>query len=146
MQNIWLLICAISFIIELFSLAMVSIWFVFGSIAAYIAYFFHLNFYIQIIIFFIISFISFFICKIFWKNKIKNHFIPTNADRYIGKVALVIDTIDNLHSTGTIKINGQIWNARNVNENEILNKDEKVIIKEIQGSKMLIEKYKGETE
>ncbi len=67
----------------------------------------------------------------------------TNLDLVIGGKALVLEDIRNDYSTGTVKINGIVWTARSADGTNI-EKDSFVIIKEIQGNKVFVEKEKKE--
>ena len=63
----------------------------------------------------------------------------TNLELNIGKVAIVTETIDNIKGEGAIKINGLTWSARSCDDS-VINKDELVIFKEIQGNKAIVER------
>ena len=67
----------------------------------------------------------------------------TNLDLLLGSKALVLEDIRNDYGTGTVKINGIVWTARSADGTDI-EKDTFVIIKEIQGNKVLVEKEKKE--
>ena len=64
----------------------------------------------------------------------------TNADSLIGKEAVVTERIDNLQSTGAAQVNGQIWTARSVNPAHVIEKDEIVMIRAIEGVKLIVGK------
>ena len=64
--------------------------------------------------------------------------VATNADSLIGQEAVVTEKIDNLRSTGTVQINGQEWTARSVNPEHIIEKDEVVMVRSIEGVKLIV--------
>ena len=66
--------------------------------------------------------------------------VATNADSLIGQEAIVTEKIDNLHSTGTVRINGQEWTARSVNPEHVIEKDETVMVRSIEGVKLIVGK------
>lgn len=47
------------------------------------------------------------------------HLRPTNLDLLLGQYAVVTEDIDNLAATGQVKVDGQIWTARNEVEEPI---------------------------
>lgn len=63
----------------------------------------------------------------------------TNLELIVGHKAVVTEKIENDLSTGAVKINGLIWNARTIDGN-VVEKDEFVLVKEIQGNKLIVEK------
>ena len=66
--------------------------------------------------------------------------VATNADSLIGQEAVVTAKIDNLQSTGTVQINGQEWTARSVNPEHVIEKDEIVMVRAIEGVKLIVGK------
>ena len=61
----------------------------------------------------------------------------TNAFSIIGKKALVIKEINPIHSTGQIKINGEVWSAESENS-EIIQEGLEVEILQIKGVKAIV--------
>ena len=57
----------------------------------------------------------------------------------IGKVAKVVQPIDNLLSQGRVIVEDMDWSARSEN-GEPIDAGEEVLIKEIQGVKLIVEK------
>jgi membrane protein implicated in regulation of membrane protease activity len=71
---------------------------------------------------------------------LKKDAVRTNADSLIGKEAVVTEKIDNLRSTGAVQVSGQVWTARSVNSEHIIEKDEIVMIRAIEGVKLIVGK------
>ena len=63
----------------------------------------------------------------------------TNLELIIGHKAIVVEDINNDLSLGAVRINGLIWTARSV-DGSIIEKDTLVIIEEIQGNKVIVNK------
>ena len=63
----------------------------------------------------------------------------TNADSLVGMIGVVVEEIDNDRAQGRVYVNGLYWSARS-EEGEILEKGEKVLIKAIEGVKVLVER------
>jgi membrane-bound serine protease (ClpP class) len=61
----------------------------------------------------------------------------TGAHALIGKTGEVIDGLD---PSGSIKVNGEIWNAESIAG--MISKGEKVMIKEMKNLKLYVEKIK----
>ena len=58
----------------------------------------------------------------------------------IGQEAVVTQYIDNLHSSGEVVVNGQHWSARSVNPEHTIEKGEVVMIRSIEGVKLIVGK------
>ena len=63
----------------------------------------------------------------------------TNSDRYLGKVGVVTQDIDNVRATGMVEIDGSKWTARSSSD-EVIASGEKVIVDEIKGVKLMVSK------
>jgi membrane protein implicated in regulation of membrane protease activity len=64
----------------------------------------------------------------------------TNADGLIGKKGIVTEEISNLHATGQVTISGLEWTARSVNDEVTIENGSVVVIREIRGVKLIVEK------
>ena len=136
----WLIIMAVMIVLEIISMGLTTIWFAFGALAAYIVSLFCSKLLVQIIVFLVVSIAALVSTRpvaVRFFNEQKR--VRTNADRVIGKKAKVIEEIDNEHATGRVVVEGQEWMARSEND-EIIGLDERVMIKEISGVKLIVEK------
>ena len=137
MPYIWLAIVIVMSVAEAVTAQMISIWFVLGAIAALIISIFTNSVTIQILSFVLVTLISLLITKPLVKRVMMFKKEDTNAGRYIGKVAVVTDTIDNKLGTGQVKINGLMWTARSAEDNTIpVNSD--VLVERIEGVKLIV--------
>lgn len=140
---VWLLIAAFAFIVEAITVGLVSIWF---GCAALVASGFALVFknvfpssvvflICQIILFVLLSVLFLYLTKPLMKKFVKTE--KTNADLIIGKEALVLEDIDNLNGTGSVKIGGIVWTAKSFDDAKI-EKGKKVTVKEIAGVSAIV--------
>lgn len=134
MAVLWVVILVACIIIEVLTVALVSIWFAVAAGLALCALALGAGTTVQVIIFIIASAIGMILFKKIWKSKLKDKKIPTNFDRYIGNEFTVVETIDTLAGKGAVSISGQIWTAKNVNEKEIIEKGSIVTLVIIEGS------------
>ena len=95
------------------------------------------NIIIQTTIFIISSTILIFATKPFIKKFADVKKTNTNVYSIIGKKALVIKTIDPIHSVGQIKLNGEVWTAES-EDNQIIEEGSEVEILEIKGVKAIV--------
>ncbi len=123
---------------EFATAALVSVWFVFGAIAAFIASLFTSNFYTQLTVFAGVSLISFLLAYPTVKKLRKKPLTPTNADMNIGKEVMVTKEI-NPNLPGKVEISGITWMAR---ADEKIEKGEMCIVKSLSGASVVVEKKK----
>ena len=138
MVYVWLGILVAAVVLELATAQIVSIWFAIGALAAFIAALVGVEqLWIQIVIFVMISAIAVAVTRPLVKKMINKKAEPTNADMVIGKTGIVTEKIDNLAPSGLVKVNGTVWTARTADDS-VIEENEKVIIKEISGVKLLV--------
>jgi len=136
MTMLWFVLFIILILIEIFTVGLVSIWFAIGSIAAMIVSLFTDSFLIQLCSFIVVSLITLFLMKPLVKKFKNTSIIPTNIDRIIGKKGEVIQKISH-NSYGQVKIMGNVWTASCEEE---LEEGTRVIVKKIDGVKLIVEK------
>lgn len=134
----WLIISGICFVIEIYTVGFFIFWFGVGALVALIISFFTTNLFIQAISFIISSSLLLLLTKPLTKKIVKStKTTSTNVYSIIGKEGIVLDDIDNLSSTGTVKVKGEIWSAYADNNIE---KNSKIKVISINGVKAKVEK------
>lgn len=135
---IWLGVVAAAMILEFITMDLVSIWFAIGALVAMILAACGVGYEIQIVVAIIIS-----IACILGLRKVTLKFLnknkdKTNMDLIIGVKTKLLTSITK-DEMGSIKHNGITYSAITEDDSEI-NEGEYVIIKEIKGNKMIVEK------
>lgn len=143
MWKLWLIIAGLFFIGEIATVGFLIFWFGIGALIAMIVSLFTTNIVIQTTVFLVSSTILIFATKPFVKKFADVKKTNTNVYSIIGKKALVIKTIDPIHSIGQIKLNGEVWTAESEN-NEIIEEGLEVEVKEIKGVKAIVKPVKVE--
>lgn len=135
----WAAATVVFIVVELATVGLASIWFALGSLCALIAAALGAQLWLQIVWFVIISVATLIITRPLVKKYINAKTHPTNADRVLGLVCVVTDRIDNFASRGTVWADGKSWSARSV-DGEMIEKDAHVIVRGIDGVKLLVER------
>ena len=146
MMWVWFGITVALIITEVATIELVAVWFALSSLVTGIVAGCapSLSIVWQIVIFVSASVVLLFATRPLVKRLMrKKKGTETNLDLLLGSKALVLEDIRNDYGTGTVKINGIVWTARSADGTDI-EKDSFVIIKEIQGNKVLVEKEKKE--
>jgi membrane protein implicated in regulation of membrane protease activity len=138
MVIIWSVFIAITVIIELATADLVTIWFIVGAIGALIAALLDASELAQIITFVVLSVILLVATRPLTKRMMEKGQVRTNADRFIGMIAIVTKTVTP-NEIGEVKVENNLWRAINF-DNQSFAIDEKVIITAFHGSKVVISK------
>ncbi|WNX86568.1 NfeD family protein [Agathobaculum sp. NTUH-O15-33] len=136
---IWTAVIIIGVAVEAFTLDLSAIWFAVGSVAALVAASIGLPLPAQLLIFVLFSAALLILVRPFCRKFLHTKNEPTNADRIIGEPAIVVIEIDNVQETGEIKVFGQLWSARSVDDS-VIPKGAAVRVTAIRGVKAIVEK------
>ena len=137
MWQFWLIVAGLFFVGEIFILGFLIFWFGIGALFAMIVSFFTTNIIIQTTVFLITSTIFILATKPLVKKFVDVKKTNTNVFSIIGKKALVIKDIDPIHSSGQIKLNGEVWSAETEND-EIIKEGSEVEVLKINGVKAIV--------
>ena len=106
----WLALFVVFLIVEAGTVALVSIWFALGALAALAACVLGAEMWLQITVFLVVSLV---LLAVLWKRvRSKLTTTKTNVDSVIGAEGYVTEAIDNLSYTGRVKLGGITWAAR----------------------------------
>ena len=136
---LWLAVGLVSFVVELLTVGLISIWFVLGALVALLLALLDLHIAIQVVAFVVVSLICIFCFRNYWVKHLKDNFIPTNLDAYVGKEVVVFEEINDSANTGIIKINGQLWSAKSI-DGTVYAVNEKVIVDKLVGNTIYVKK------
>lgn len=131
---VWFALVFVFLIIEALTTNLVTIWFAFGSICAFITSYFTDNIIIQLIVFTLVSLISLLLTKPMIEKYLKIKKENINFDRIIGKIGIVTKDITK-NENGRVKIDGKDWMAKSKEE---IKKGKEVEILEIDGVKLIV--------
>ena len=143
MWQFWLIVAGLFFVGEIFTLGFLIFWFGIGALFAMIVSFFTTNIIIQTTVFLITSTIFILATKPLVKKFVDVKNTNTNVFSIIGKKALVIKDIDPIHSSGQIKLNGEVWSAETEND-EIIKEGSEVEVLKINGVKAIVKLVESE--
>ncbi len=131
----WVAALVVFLIVEAVTAGLVSIWFVFGSLVALICAALGAAVWLQIFWFVIVSVATLVLTRPLVKRYVDSRSVATNADRSIGRAAVVTERIDNLAATGAVKLDGVVWTARSTDDAVAIETGERVTVRAIEGVK-----------
>lgn len=134
---LWALAAVVFLVIELITVAMVSIWLVAGAIAALIAALCGAAVWLQTALFVAVSAVCFLALYPRLKKLVGKNRQATNLDRVVGATCVVTQRIDNLAGTGAVSVDGKTWTARTEN-GETVEEDALVTVRRIDGVKLIV--------
>ena len=140
MIQFWLIAIALLLLVEFATSALTTIWFAGGALIALLCAVMGGPVWLQAALFGAGSVILLVLTRPLAVRFMSKGKTRTNADSLIGQEAVVTEKIDNIKSTGAAQVNGQIWTARSVNPAHVIEKDEIVMIRAIEGVKLIVGK------
>ena len=136
----WLVVFVALVGIEVGTMALTTIWFAGGALAAFFMALAGLSFQVQMTVFLAVSFVLLIFTRPLAVKYVNKGTVKTNVDGLVGKKARVLEEIDNGSGAGTAVLNGQEWTARAVRDDLVIHKGETVIVKEIRGVKLIVDR------
>ena len=133
----WLAAFVVFIGIEIGTMALTTIWFAGGALAAFLVTFTGAGIELQLAVFFIVSLALLIFTRPFALKFINKDAVKTNAESLVGRTPRVTSRIDNDLATGTAVVNGQEWTARSADGTPIA-EGTMVEIKEIKGVKLMV--------
>ena len=139
MVFVWLVIAVVLGIFEAATVALVSIWFAIGAVAAMVPAYFNAPFWVQILVFILVSALCFVFTRPFFKQIIRVNKQPTNVDRLVGQEGVATDDIENIECRGKVFISGLTWSARS-ETGELIPQGAVVTVKKIEGATLVVKR------
>lgn len=140
----WLILLALLLLIEIFTLGLTTVWFAGGALISFFVSMFTDNLFIQLIVFFTVSLLLLFLTRPIALRYFNKQRVKTNYEGLIGLEGKVTVRIDNFNNSGEVILNGQEWTARAFDDEAIFEVNERVVVKEIVGVKLIVGKKEEE--
>ena len=137
MTGIWAALIVVFLILEGMTAGLVTIWFAVGSLAAMLASIFGAPLWLQLVWFFVISIAALCVTRPLARKYLNSKTQATNADMYVGKECMVLETIDNVAGTGAVKVAGKVWTARSADDS-VIPEGTRVEAARIEGVKLIV--------
>lgn len=136
----WLILFVALAGIEALTVALTTIWFAGGALAAFFCALAGAGVEAQLVVFVAVSFILLIFTRPFAIKYINRNTEKTNVESLEGKKARVTSDVDNDAGTGTAVVGGQEWTARSADPKKTFKTGEIVRIVEVRGVKLMIDK------
>ena len=142
MMYVWVGLVIVFVLLEALSAQLTSVWFALGAAAALIVAGCGVqSVLIQSAVFVFVSLLALVLTRPLVRRMLKKKVQPTNADRCIGKTAIVTEAIDNLMGKGAAKVGGVEWTARTDAPQETIPEGQTVRVIRIDGVKLIVEQF-----
>ena len=135
----WLIVMVILVVFEAATVGLVSIWFAGGALAALLSASLGAKPWLQLVLFLAVSAGLLIGLRPIAKKLNRGKDYATNVDANIGKLAVVVEPIDNLHGTGRVMIGSTDWTARS-EDGSVIVKGEKVRVLRVEGVKVCVQR------
>ena len=138
MSIFWLVLAVVMGVLEASTAQLVSIWFAVGAVGGCVTSLITDKIWIQVVVALVVTVITLIATRPLAKRVINTKKTHTNSDRNIGKTAIVIADIDNIEAKGQVKVESTVWSAKSADDS-VITKDTKVVVKAIEGAKLVVE-------
>ena len=145
MSLFWLIALILFGVLEAVTVGLTSIWFAVGALAALVACAADAPMLVQVVVFLGVSFLTLLLVRPMAQKNVNDRHVATNADRVIGREAVVIQKIDNLEGQGQVSVSGAVWTARS-QEEQVIPVGERVRVLRIEGVKVYVTPASGPVE
>ena len=135
---IWVVAVIFFAVVEGLTAQLVSIWFVMGGIGALVASLLGAPWWLQGVVFLLLSLLTLLCTRPLMRRLTQKEPVETNADRVIGKTAVVLEDIDNLENKGQVRVLGSVWSARSQNDGVKIAAGQNVVVQKIEGVKLIV--------
>ena len=137
----WLGLAVLTAILELSTMALTCIWFMFGSLVAWIAAMFHAPLWLQFALFAAISVLMLLLTRPIFVKWLRVGDKKTNIEAIPGKVGKVILDIKPVEGQGQVKLEGQIWSAKPEDGVTVIPEGASVLIVAVEGVKLVVRPF-----
>lgn len=109
---LWFALLIVFVVAEAVTVNMVSAWFAAGALAALVTALLGGKLWLQVVVFLAVSAVALALLRPIAKKYFTPKITHTNVDALSGKICLCVTAIDNLASSGQVKIGDVEWSAR----------------------------------
>lgn len=137
MPYLWLAIVVLAILFEMGTTQLISIWFAAGGVGALVACLVGASPMVQVFVFILITGLTLAFTRPFAQKALGVKKTSTNADRYIGKIAVVTVEINNTLGTGQVNALGSVWTARS-SDGSVIPVGRRTLVESIDGVKLIV--------
>lgn len=139
MSVFWLVLLVVLVLIELATMGLTTVWFAGGALVAALIAVLNGPVYVQFAAFVVVSLLLLIFTRPIAMKYFNVERTKTNTESLIGMQAIVTQRIDNLKAQGSVAVNGLEWTARSLHQEQEIEEGAVVVIKDIQGVKLIVE-------
>ena len=134
---IWLGAAVVFGILEAMTAGLISVWFVAGAVAAMAADMLEADVMVQAGVFIVVSALALALTRPLVRRWTQTRTVATNADRVLGQMAKVTETVDNDNSMGAVYVDGKTWSARS-SDGSVIPAGTRVQVERMEGVKLFV--------
>ena len=134
---IWVAVIILAVVVEAASPQLISLWFAGGGLVGLIAAVFGAPLWLQVILAASVTLVLLLATRPFVRRFLADKETHTNADRVVGREAVVTEAIDNVLAKGRVTVLGGDWTARSL-DGVAIPTGTKVKVERIEGVKLIV--------
>ena len=136
---VWLGLLLLFLAVEAGMVALVSMWFAGGALAALLVSLFCHVVWVQVVVFLVVSCALLLLLRPITKKFFTPRLVKTNVDSVVGSLGKVTKEIDNVAATGEVKLGAMFWTARSADDS-VIPEGTLVRVETIEGVKVFVKK------
>lgn len=136
MWILWLIVIVLLVFLEVSTINLVCVWFIFSGIVSLILSFFIDSFYIEFAVFVLLGLILMILTRPILVKKLQRKNVKTNSDRVLGMEGVVTEEISKL-KVGEVKVDGKRWSAISDEKCDV---GATIIVERLDGVKLVVRK------
>jgi membrane protein implicated in regulation of membrane protease activity len=138
---IWFILAGLFAIFEIFTAGFFMLWFGIGAAVAGLMAILGVGVIWQWVAFIVISGILIAVSRRFAERITRKQPPGIGADRFIGKIGIVLEDVNNIENVGRVRIDKDEWRADSENE-DIIPKGTRVIVTRLDGTHLIVKTHK----
>lgn len=139
----WLIFAMILFVAEIFTVGFLLAAFGVGALAAAVVAFLGLDVQWQLLVFVIVSSVAVVLSRNLAERITRRQAVGVGIDRVLGKQAVVLEAIDDVHATGIVRVDREQWRAQSA-DHEIIPVDTVVEVVGVEGTRLIVRPLRQE--
>ena len=135
---IWIALIIVCAVLEFFTRKNVAIWFIPSAIAALVIDLFYANILLQLAVCLVPALVAIILSELVFRKS--GEVSALGFESVIGERCVVVERIDTFAGCGEVKVNGQVWSARGVLDDDTYEEGAILRIVAIEGVKLICRK------
>jgi membrane protein implicated in regulation of membrane protease activity len=134
---LWIVLAAFFIIAEIFTMGFFLLWFGIGAAVAALLSYLDIGVAWQLVVFIVIGIAGYLLSRPLAQRMSRGVELRVGAERFVGKTARVLETVEPLSATGRVRVEQEEWKAE-PEGNETISEGETVEVVRVDGNHLVV--------